>query len=73
MGVIVTKENSKSTSLNDRISAELRSKAVATEFLNEDGSTVSTHKKTKKTAKFSWFWLVLIVLAVISGSFIVLF
>lgn len=72
MGVIVTKENSKSTSLNDRISAELRSKAVATEFLNEDGTTALA-KKTKKTTKFSWFWLVLIVLAIISGSFIVLF
>ncbi|MBR1875104.1 LPXTG cell wall anchor domain-containing protein [Candidatus Saccharibacteria bacterium] len=67
MGVIVHKETEKRTELNDRIAADLRNRAEMSEQddpdLVEDMDYV---KNLKKTGKFSWFWFVLVGLALAS-------
>jgi len=72
MGVIVHKETEKKSELNDRIAADLRARTKATAVddpdLVEDSDYV---RDLKKTGKFSWFWAVLIVLALISAVSII--
>ncbi|MBO7657500.1 hypothetical protein J6S55_02585 [Candidatus Saccharibacteria bacterium] len=69
MGIIVNKENNKNDNLERRISADLRARAVkeapdgeVTDFASDSEYT----KDTKKTGRFAWVWIVLIVLAIIS-------
>ena len=70
MGVIVNKKESQDE-LTRRINADLREKAVAGADIN-DGSDVDLAedaeylKDLKKTGRFSWIWIVLVVLAIIS-------
>lgn len=68
MGVIVTKEDEQSSKLNDRITADLRKKAQATTRIMDpdlvEGSEYT--KSMKKTGRFAWVWIVLVVLAGIS-------
>lgn len=69
MGVIVNKENDKDTELNRRISAELRQKMQSDTYgdANPDFAEKSEYTKDlKKTSKFGWIWLVLIILAIIA-------
>ena len=69
MGIIVNKEDNKNSDLEQRISADLRAKAVAEAPDGEvtDFETDSEYLKgTKKTGRFTWVWVVLIVLAIIS-------
>lgn len=75
MGIIVNKENNKNDELEQRISADLRARAVAeapdgevTDFENDSEYV----KDTKKTGRFAWVWAVLIVLAIISIIIIVM-
>lgn len=69
MGIIVNKDEEKNSRLTDRINADLRekmsetSKIAADPDLAEDSEYV---KDMKKTGKFGWVWIVLIVLAIIS-------
>ena len=69
MGIIVNKENSKNDNLERMISADLRAKAAET---MEDGEVTDFSENvdytadTRKTGKFAWVWIVLIVLAIIS-------
>ena len=71
MGVIVNKENTKKSELSRRIDADLKEKQLATADIEgdpdpdfaEDSEYV---KNMKKTGRFSWIWLVLIVLAILS-------
>ena len=70
MGVIVNKENEKNSELTRRISADLRAKAIREAEgdkkdpdFTEDAEYV---KDLKKTSKFGWIWIVLIVLAILS-------
>ena len=71
MGVIVNKENMNKNELSRRIDADLRERAMASADIEgnpdpdlaEDSEYV---KNMKKTGRFSWIWLVLIVLAILS-------
>ena len=71
MGVIVNKKESQDE-LTRRINADLRAKAVETADVENDGSNVDLTedaeylKDLKKTGRFSWIWIVLVVLAVLS-------
>ena len=69
MGIIVNKEDNKNNDLERRITADLRAKAVetfddgeVTDFASDSEYT----RDTKKTGRFAWVWIVLIVLAIIS-------
>ena len=70
MGVIVNKENS-NDELSLRINADLRKKmsegtgvidGETPDYVDESEYT----KNLKKTSKFGWVWVVLIVLAILS-------
>lgn len=71
MGVIVNKKESQDE-LTRRINADLRAKANENSNITKDGSDVDLAedaeylKDLKKTGKFGWIWIVLIVLAIIS-------
>lgn len=70
MGVIVNKEN-QNDEISRRINADLRAKAAAAADI-DDGSDVDLAedaeylKDLKKTGRFSWVWIVLVVLAILS-------
>ena len=68
MGIIVSKNNEENSRLNDRIAADLRERAKKT-TPGEDPDLVEESdytKDLKKTGRYTWIWVVLIVLAVIS-------
>ncbi|MBR1802302.1 hypothetical protein IJ768_03725 [Candidatus Saccharibacteria bacterium] len=72
MGVIVHKETERKTELNDRIAADLRSRAKATKVDDPDFVEDSDYTKDlKKTGKFSWFWFILVGLAAASMVLII--
>lgn len=68
MGVIVNKEN-KNDELSRRINADLRTKMGGTGVIDGDAPDLVDEseyvKGYKKTGKFSWVWIVLIVAAII--------
>ena len=68
MGVIVTKEDEQSSKLNERITADLREKAQATtKIMDPDLVEGSEYTKSmKKTGRFAWIWIILVILAGIS-------
>lgn len=67
MGLMMTSNQEKNSRLNQRISADLRQKVQVSDQSDpnfvEDANYL---KDTKKTGKFTWVWVVLIVLALIS-------
>ncbi|MBQ6127820.1 hypothetical protein IJI69_03975 [Candidatus Saccharibacteria bacterium] len=68
MGIIVSKNNEENSKLNQRITADLRERANKT-TLGEDPDLVEDSdyaKDLKKTGKYTWVWIVLVVLAIIS-------
>lgn len=68
MGIIVSKDNDRNSELNQRITADLRARAVQS-ARDRDPDLVDDSeylKNLKKTGRFSWLWFVLIVLALIS-------
>ena len=73
MGVIVHKEQERNSELNDRIAADLRAKAqTETDISDVDLAEDNDYTKDlKKTSRFGWIWIVLIVLAIISLILIV--
>lgn len=72
MGIMMTKDMDRDSDLNRRISADLRSRAQTTRD-DIDGVDDSEYiKDTKKTGKFTWVWILLIILAIASLIFIVL-
>ena len=73
MGVIVNKENEKNTELSKRISADLRAKAAEAKEDVDLAEDAEYLKNLRKTSKFGWVWVVLIVLAILSLVFIILF
>lgn len=67
MGVIVNKENA-GDELSRRIGADLRAKMIESEKVEKDADLVEDSeyvKDLKKTSKFSWVIIVLVVVAVI--------
>ena len=71
MGVIVNKENTNRNELSRRIDADLKTKAFSTAEIegNEDPDFAEDSdyvKNLKKTSRFGWVWIVLVVLAIIS-------
>lgn len=71
MGVIVNKENNKNDDLSRRIDADLRAKMAGNVGIVDDEAPDLVDdseymKDYKKTSKFSWIWIVLIVLAILS-------
>ncbi len=78
MGVIVNKENNQNDELSRRISADLRARALESADNSGDNELdlaedAEYMKDLKKTGKFSWMWIVLIVLAVLSLLSIIFF
>ena len=75
MGIIVNKTDDKNSDLTRRISADLREKAEETakqsdpDFVDDSDYV----KDFEKTSHFGWFWIVLIVLAIIALIVIVFF
>ena len=67
MGIMMSKDLDRNSELNKRISADLRARAQSSERHDPDYVDDAAYiKDTKKTSKFGWVWIVLIVLAVIS-------
>jgi len=64
MGIMVSKDD-KNTELNQRISADLRSRVQSSSPYNYDEND-SLDGNSKKTGRFAWVWIVLIVLAILS-------
>ena len=71
MGIMVSNEE-KNTELNRRISADLRTRVQSSSPYNYDEDD-SLDSSQKKTGRFAWAWILLIVLAIISLAAIVLF
>ena len=67
MAMIITSNQEKDSRLKQRISADLRQRAQSSDQSDpnfvEDANYL---KDTKKTGKFTWVWVILIVLALIS-------
>lgn len=68
MGVIVHKEQERNTELSRRIAADLRVKAAQSTLnsspdLAEDSDYLAN---SKPTGRFTWFWLILIGLAILA-------
>ena len=67
MGIVVHKEQDRNTELNDRIAADLRQRAQASDItdfdLVDDAEYVA---ETKTTSRFGWIWFVLVGLALLS-------
>jgi len=69
MGIIVSKNNEDNNRLNQRITADLRERANRTASAGKDPDLVEDSdyaRDLKKTGKYSWIWIVLIVLALLS-------
>lgn len=69
MGIVVNKEDNKNQDLEERITADLRAKAVEavpdgelTDFENDSEYI----RDTKRTGRFAWVWIILVVLAIVS-------
>jgi len=75
MGILVTRDE-ENTKLGEQINADLRSKLNSTSNLDpndKDFAEDSTYlKDTATTGRFSWVWIVLVVLAIISLVLIIL-
>ncbi|MBR2600957.1 hypothetical protein IKE07_02370 [Candidatus Saccharibacteria bacterium] len=68
MGIMVSKSNEENSRLNDRIAADLRARAAETER-GQDPDLVEDSdyaKDLKTTGKYTWIWVVLVILAIIS-------
>lgn len=76
MGVIVNKEDTNKNELTRRIDADLKAKQLASADVegnpDPDFADDSEYvRNMKKTSRFSWVWLVLIGLAILSIIIIV--
>ena len=66
MGIMVTKDDENSE-LDRKISADLRARAQSERRHDPDYVEDAAYMKdTKKTGKFTWVWILLVVLAVIA-------
>lgn len=65
MGIMVSKNLEQKSELSRRITSDLQARAQNTDQFQESVSGMS-ESETRSTSKFSWVWLILIILAVIS-------
>lgn len=67
MGIMMTKDIKENSELNRRISSDLRARAVNSNIYDDDSEEEAPEgQERKKTGRFTWVWIVLIVLAIIS-------
>ena len=67
MGIMVSKDLEQKSELNRRIASDLRARTGHAEQLrNSDYDDEVETDDTKKTGRFTWVWVVLIILAIIS-------
>ena len=67
MGLMMTSDQEKNSHLNQRISADLRQKVQSSDQSDPNFVDDANYlKDTTPTGKFTWVWIVLIVLALIS-------
>ena len=66
MGVIVNKNQEEENELSRQINADLRARQVAEEQTPDFAKDAEYVKNTKKTGKFAWIWVVLVLLAIAS-------
>ena len=70
MGVIVNKENNQNDELSRRIDADLRSKmSENSQIAGEEpdlAEDVEYLRDLRKTGRFAWVWVVLVILAILS-------
>lgn len=74
MSIVTNKDEDKSR-LSQRINADLRDKMAETSKISDDPDLIEDSeyvKDMKKTGKFGWIWIVLIILAVMSLISIIL-
>lgn len=73
MGIIVNKDQD-NTKLQAKIDADLRNRiqSASTDDDPDFSENIEYSKDLKETGKFSWIWLVLIILALISLVVIIL-
>ena len=74
MSIVTNKDEDKSR-LSQRINADLRAKMAETSKISDEPDLIEDSeyvKDMKKTGKFGWVWIVLIVLALMSIISIVL-
>lgn len=74
MSIVTNKDEDKSR-LSQRINADLRAKMAETSKISDDPDLIEDSeyvKDMKKTGKFGWVWIVLIILAVMSLISIIL-
>ena len=74
MGIIVSKNNDENSRLNQRINADLRERVQKSSKENDPDFVEDSDyaKGLKKTGKYTWIWIVLIALAIISMVIIIL-
>ena len=67
MGIMVSKNMDEQSELNKRITADLRQRAQSSQPVQPDLTEDSAYlKDTKATGRYTWVWIVLVLLAVIS-------
>lgn len=68
MGIMMSKDLETNSELNRRISSDLRARTMQMEQRHGDADYIDGSKtaETKPTGKFTWVWIVLIILAIIS-------
>lgn len=65
MGIMVSKDLEEKSELNRRITSDLRTRTQ--QSIDRDNDDSSDYEaETRKTGRFTWVWIVLIVLAIIS-------
>lgn len=75
MGIIANKDEDRNAELTQRINADLRAKMSETSKITDDRDGVEDSeyvKDLKKTGRFGWVWIVLVVLALMSLVSIIL-
>lgn len=75
MGIIANKDEDRNAQLTQRINADLRAKMSETSKITDDRDGVEDSeyvKDLKKTGRFGWVWIVLVVLALMSLVSIIL-
>ncbi len=67
MGIMISKDLEQKSELNRRIASDLRARTASVERLHTPEPDDETEiENTKKTGRFTWVWIILIVLAIIS-------